>query len=113
MWLSIIIIIIKIYKRFPLPRASSLALKKTKFKAATRASGLPYMLLKSCGVTVVFASLRFGHLHSKNPSDVGIPCNPNPNLLTEEKSDSLGPKLNAWIYGIFWGGRGGQVEQPP
>ena len=46
MWLSIIIIIIiiKIYKRFPLPRASSLALTKTKFKAATRtcqSSSLP------------------------------------------------------------------------
>ena len=45
MWLSIIIIIIiKIYQSFPLPRASSLALTKTNFKAATRtcqSSSLP------------------------------------------------------------------------
>ena len=30
-------------------------------------------------VTVIWASLRFGHSHSQNPSDMGIICNPNPN----------------------------------
>ena len=29
-------------------------------------------------VTVMWVSPRFGHPHSKNPSDIGIPCNPNP-----------------------------------
>ena len=31
------------------------------------------------GVTVTWASPRFGHPHSQNPSDMGIPCNPKPN----------------------------------
>ena len=30
------------------------------------------------GVTVIWESPRFGHPHSQNPSDMGIPCNPNP-----------------------------------
>ena len=30
-------------------------------------------------VTVIWASPRFGHPHSLNPGDMGIPCNPNPN----------------------------------
>ena len=29
-------------------------------------------------VTVIWASLLFGHPHSRNPSDMDIPCNPNP-----------------------------------
>ena len=30
-------------------------------------------------VTVIWASPRFWLPHSKNPSDMGIPCNPNHN----------------------------------
>ena len=30
-------------------------------------------------VTVIWASQRFGHPHSQNPCDTGIPFNPNPN----------------------------------
>jgi len=30
-------------------------------------------------VTVIWASTLFGHPHSQNPCDKGIPCNPNPN----------------------------------
>ena len=33
---------------------------------------------ESHGVTVIWASLLFGHPHSRNPSDMDIPCNPNP-----------------------------------
>ena len=29
-------------------------------------------------VTVIWASSRFGHPHSQNSSDMGIPCIPNP-----------------------------------
>ena len=29
--------------------------------------------------TVIWTSPHFGHPHSQNPSDIGIPCNPNPN----------------------------------
>ena len=35
--------------------------------------------LESPGVTVIWASPRFGHPHSRIPSDMDIPCNPNPN----------------------------------
>ena len=34
--------------------------------------------LKSPGITVIWASPLFGHPHSRNPSDMDIPCNPNP-----------------------------------
>ena len=30
------------------------------------------------GVTVIWASPRFGQPHSQKPSDMGILCNPNP-----------------------------------
>ena len=32
------------------------------------------------GVTVIWVSPGFGHPHFQNPSDTGIPCNPNPVL---------------------------------
>ena len=31
------------------------------------------------GVTVIWGSPRYGYPHSQNPSDIGIPCNPNLN----------------------------------
>ena len=31
------------------------------------------------GVTVIWASPRFGYPHSQNPSDMGIPSSTNPN----------------------------------
>ena len=45
----------------------------------------PYLLVLTLSasefarVTVIWASLRFGHPHSQNPSYMGIPCNPCPN----------------------------------
>ena len=37
-------------------------------------------IIHKCGIeTVIWTSPHFGHPHSQNPCDTGIPCNPNPN----------------------------------
>ena len=42
-------------------------------------SQLPFDSRALYYTSVIWASLRFGHPHSQNPSDMVIRCNPNPN----------------------------------
>ena len=50
-------------------------------------------------VTVIWASQRFGHPHSQNPSDTGIPFYPNPN----PNPHRYGNMLNVMpISLVFW-----------
>ena len=42
------------------------------------------------GVTVIWASTRFGLPHSQTPSDMGIPSDPNPNLNPDHEGNMKG-----------------------
>ena len=49
--------------------------------------GMGRVSITVTAVTVIWASSLFGHPHYKNPRDIGIPCNPNPNPNTYRWTD--------------------------
>ena len=57
------------------------------------------------GVTVIWASTRFGLPHSQTPSDMGIPSDPSPNLdpnhegNTYEREMLIPLGLTVWEWG--------------
>ena len=50
-------------------------------------------------VTVIWASLHFGHPHSQNPSDIDIPCNPNLTQIAEVIEKGMPISLGFWKWG--------------
>ena len=57
------------------PRRRGVVGKRPEDKVATFSASAT----SANGVTVIWVSPPFGHPHSPNPSNMGIPCNPSPN----------------------------------